>query len=85
MKLAGIQKSDKLILKGISRKGKQRIAQHGKSWIVLDRVKAGHAGNLLIRNTKKTFKDAPNKWSHDIRWIWIVNDMNFKIEKVIKK
>lgn len=62
-------------LKGISRHGKNRINQHGEEWVVL-RV---DGPKVLLRSLNKTFKDGPNQWSHDMRWVNTDFDSDFEI------
>lgn len=85
MKLKDIQKGDILILKAKSRKGKNRIHQHGNTWTVQDKVVRGHWGNLLLRSKNKTFRDSPTKMNFDTRWIWAINDSDFEIVKVVQR
>ena len=85
MKLKEIQKGDILILKAISRKGKNRIHQHGNVWIVQNKVVRGHTGNVLLRSKNKTFRDSPTKKAYDIRWIWVPGDGDFEVVKIIQR
>lgn len=85
MKLKDIQKGDILILKAISRKGKNRIHQHGNVWIVQDKVLRGHTGNVLLRSKNKTFRDSPTKMNFDTRWIWVPGDTDFEVAKVVRR
>jgi len=65
-----------IILKGKSRHGKNRINQHGNEWVVLRM----DGPKMLLRSLNKTFKDAPNKWSHDMRWVNTDGDSDFTLE-----
>ena len=85
MKLKDIQKGDILILKAISRKGKNRIHQHGNVWIVQNKVVRGHTGNVLLRSKNKTFRDSPTKMNFDTRWIWVPGDSDFEVVKIVPK
>ena len=85
MKLKDIQNGDILILKAISRKGKNRIHQHGNVWIVQNKVVRGHTGNVLLRSKNKTFRDTPTKMNFDTRWIWVPGDSDFEVVKVVPR
>ena len=45
-------------LKGRTKKGKQRIQQHGKEWTVVEK-RPGTFGEVLLRSTK----------TQDLRWL----------------
>ena len=85
MKLKDIQNGDILILKAKSRKGKNRIHQHGNVWIVQNKVVRGHTGNVLLRSKNKTFRDSSTKMNFDTRWIWVPGDSDFEVVKVIQR
>ena len=85
MKLKDIQKGDILILKAKSRKGKNRIHQHGNTWIVQDKIVRGHTGNVRLRSKNKTFRDSPTKMNFDTRWIWVPGDSDFEIVKIVQR
>lgn len=60
-----------LILSGKTKKGKNRIQQHGQEWLVLKSLLVPKlAGKHFIESLK----------TKDIRWIQKENDFNFKIE-----
>lgn len=85
MKLKDIQKGDILILKAKSRKGKNRIHQHGNVWIVDEKVVRGHVGNVRLRSKNKTFRDTPTKKTFDTRWIWVPGDSDFEVVKIVNR
>ena len=66
---------DKIILKGKSLKGKNRIGQHGKEWtvIVITPVR------VLVKSADKTFKMPDGTWATDARWLDLPTDRDFEI------
>ena len=73
-----LKPGDKLILKGKSLKGKNRIGQHGPMWIVIRSTSA----RVWVRSEKKTFNDGGGKMSHDIRFLDLPDDSDFEMEKI---
>ena len=72
---------DWILLEGISRHGKNRIAQHGDVWNVIETD--GACPGISVRSKNRTFNtggSGDNKWIHDGRWI-DPNDFDFKIVK----
>ncbi len=63
---------------------KSRVGQHGRIWIVIRRSTSGHSGNVFLRSENETFSNGNGTWSHDERWIWILNDRDFDIVEVVK-
>jgi len=66
-------------LKAISKHGKDRIAQHGKLWIVkkIDSFKSCQA--VLLESSHNTFKQG-DEWVKDGRWVRLNgNDPDFEI------
>ena len=66
----------KIILKGKSRHGKNRINQHGNNWF----VKEVRGGWMLLESEFKTEGPKDNK-GLDWRWVSLQNDTNFFVEK----
>ena len=75
-----------VILKGISRHGKNRIAQHGSKWLVekVDKF-CGHPA-MLLRSENETFairgranskQEWKTTWMHDNRWVLLKDDPDF--------
>ena len=65
---------DKLILRGISRHGKNRIAQHGINWEVRDK------SNTVAFTTQPGPFLLLHSPDGDMRWIAAKDDPNFAIE-----
>lgn len=59
-----------LKLRGITRKGKNRIKQFGEHWLVKDE------GNF---NGNPSYKVRPANGSDDLRWVFKNNDPDFEI------
>ena len=68
---------DRITLKGKSRKGKNRIGQHGTEWIV-ERITPSM---ILVSSVNKTFKNSDGSWTTDMRWVHIPTDIDFEIGK----
>ena len=67
---------NKIILKGKTRHGKNRIQQHGMLWF----VKEVRGGWMLLESEFKTEGPKDNK-GLDWRWVALQNDTNFFVEK----
>ena len=69
-----------LTLRGVSRKGKNRINEHGERWIVMSIrdsiVTSQRCGPWLLVGSQKG-----KLW--DARWIQQNDDLNFKIINII--
>ena len=75
-----------VILKGISRHGKNRIAQHGSKWFVEKVDKFCGQPAMLLRSENETFairgrgnskQEWKTTWMHDGRWVLLKNDPDF--------
>ena len=73
-------------LKGISRHGKNRIAQHGSTWFVEKVDKFLGQPAMLLRSKNETFairgrgnskQEWKTTWMHDGRWVLLKDDPNF--------
>jgi len=68
-------------LKGKTRKGKNRINQHGDVWEVIDE----QLTKILLQSLEKTFKDTPGRVAEkDWRWISATEDRDFEVVELIK-
>ena len=68
-----------LRLKGKTKKGKDRINQHGKLWKVTE-IRP-FEGRMRLESLNKTFK-FNNEWRKDVRWVNVEivrNDENFEL------
>lgn len=68
-----------LILKGKTKKGKDRINQHGKLWKVTE-IRP-FEGKMRLESLNKTFK-FNNQWIKDVRWVStsiVTQDENFEL------
>ncbi len=63
-----------LILNGVSKKGKSRVKQFGKKWIILGEHTSSE--KLLIQSN-----DSDAQGSTDMRWILMSDDPDFFIEE----
>ena len=68
-----------VVLKGISRHGKQRIDQHGKEWEVRDTGTFNGIRCISVLSEGETFKLAPGHKIRDMRWIHIKDDPDFEV------
>ena len=68
----------RIILKGKTRHGKNRIHQHGEVWNVIGEGKFQGADAWHLQSLNKTFKVKGEKF-HDGRWVLKNNDPNFEI------
>ena len=59
-----------ITLTGISKKGRERIKQHGDQWVVME-VRGPH---MLVKSVNR-FPDG------DFRWVAVTGDLNFEIVK----
>ena len=75
-----------VILKGISRHGKNRIAQHGSKWFVEKVDKFCGQPAMLLRSENETFairgrgnskQEWKTTWMHDNRWGLLKYDPDF--------
>ena len=75
-----------VILKGKTRHGKNRIAQHGSKWFVekVDKFRGQPA--MFLRSENETFairgrgnskQEWKTSWMHDNRWVLLKDDPNF--------
>ena len=73
-------------LKGISRHGKNRIAQHGSTWFVEKVDKFLGQPAMLLRSENETFairgrgnskQEWKTTWMYDGRWVLLKDDPNF--------
>ena len=75
-----------VILKGKTRHGKNRIAQHGSVWFVEKVDKFLGQPAMLLRSKNETFairgrgnskQEWKTTWMHDGRWVLLKDDPNF--------
>ena len=75
-----------VILKGKTRHGKSRIAQHGSKWFVekVDKFRGQPA--MFLRSENETFairgrgnskQEWKTTWMHDNRWVLLKDDPDF--------
>ena len=68
-------------LKGKTRHGKNRIAQHGSKWFVEKVATFQGQPAMMLRSESETFLirglDNSKEWTHDGRWVLLKNDPNF--------
>ena len=81
-----------LLLKGITRHGKNRISQHGDVWKVFQIGKEKFMGEgdikqgIVVESLNDTFNtggSGKHKWVKDVRWLDFPEDENFEILKKI--
>lgn len=73
-----LNRGDWIVLKGITRHGKNRVQQHGERWLV--NALGTFDGNPAVRvqSENKTFKlGSFGKLTHDQRWVHLKNDKDF--------
>ena len=70
------KQNDKVMLKGKTRHGKNRINQHGDIWIVENKGKFGGQPAMFLRSLHKTEGLKDNK-GFDTRWVLLKDDQNF--------
>ena len=68
--------TDKVLLRGKTRHGKNRINQHGNIWLVENIDKFGGEPAMFLRSLNKTEGPKDNK-GFDTRWVLLKNDPNF--------
>lgn len=68
----------KVMLKGITRHGKNRIHQHGNIWIVENISKFRGQPAAMLRSLHKTEGPKNNK-GFDGRWVLLQDDPNFEM------
>ena len=77
-----------VILKGKTRHGKNRIAQHGSKWFVEKVDKFRGQSAMFLRSENETFAirgrgNSKEEWKttmiHDQRWVHIKEDKNFQV------
>jgi hypothetical protein len=64
----------RVILKGITRHGKNRVHQHGEVWF----VEEIRGDKMLLRSEFRTEGPKENK-TFDGRWVQLKNDPNFEV------
>jgi len=62
-------------LKPKSRHGKNRIDQHGESWI----VEKENTTTFFLRSLNKTWRSTSGTMEHDKRQVLKVNDLDFEV------
>jgi hypothetical protein len=96
-----IRIGDHVVLRGVTRHGKNRIHQHGDEWRVTNTESPTSFGHLGLESLKETFggfkpplNQQANKglnvmWAHikvkDSRWITFAGDKNFDITRHLRK
>ena len=86
-----ISLGDKLILTGKTRHGKNRINEHGNTWIIQSPTHtsvefSNTRGRWVnVRSIDNTFRIGEKTFTTDSRWINLDGDDNFIIEKIIQK
>lgn len=64
--------------------GKNRLAQHGKVWVV-EKIGGPKVDSLLLRSLEKTFKKGPTP-EHDLRWVKIKGlDPDFSVSPLTEE
>jgi len=71
------QPGDTLVLKAKTHYGRNKIQQHGDTWIVQSTTIP--PGRLTIRSSGKTFRHLDGSRDHDLRWINWPDDKDFEI------
>lgn len=74
--------AEKVVLRGKTRHGKNRLNQHGETWIVIEEKTFQGQPAIRLRSTKKTEGQAGKK-GFDTRWVLIDNDRDFEIVDTI--
>ena len=69
-------RDDKVMLKGKTRHGKNRINQHGDIWVVENTGTFGGQPAMFLRSLHKTEGPKDNK-DFDTRWILVKKDKDF--------
>lgn len=72
-----------VVLTGISRHGKNRIAQHGNPWTITDTRKFNGNDAFHCTSENETFSvGTQGKKIKDGRWVFLKEDPNFTFEVV---
>jgi hypothetical protein len=83
MKTEDIKHGDLLELKGKTNHGKNRINQHGSTWMVNTQWDGNnfHGGKIMLESLNETFGGfADGRKVKDGRWISVTNDPNFDVK-----
>ena len=78
MGIPNIKEGNRILLKGKTRHGKNRIHQHGDFWIVKNVSRFRGQPAIAVQSEHKTEGPKDNK-GFDSRWILLQNDPNFLI------
>ena len=78
MGISNIKERNRILLKGKTRHGKNRIHQHGDFWIVKNVSRFRGQPAIVVQSDHKTEGPKDNK-GFDSRWVLLQNDPNFLI------
>jgi len=69
-----------VILKGRSKHGKDRVAQHGNPWTI--QAQGVFNGNKAVRmiSDGETYNLGRGRFTQDQRWVFLKDDPNFWVE-----
>ena len=73
-----MKQGDMIKLNGKTRHGKNRVNEHGESWIVMNVGKFKGSPAVHLRSIDKTFKMG-QAWTFDGRWVLLNNAPDFEI------
>ena len=76
--LKNLTRNDVIVLKGISRHGKNRLQQHGTLWTINALGTLIGTPSVRVQSENKTFKlGSFGKKMHDERWVLLKDDPDF--------
>ena len=76
--ISKMKQGDQVRLSPKSRHGKNRINQHGDTWVVMNVSTFRGQPAVNLRSMGKTFKMG-SSWEFDGRWVQLNNDSDFDI------
>jgi len=75
-----MEKGNIVELKGRSKHGKDRVAQHGNPWTINEQGVFNGNKAVRMRSERETFNLGKGRKIHDERWVFLKDDPNFWVK-----